>query len=141
MKKSQGFTLIELMIVVGIVGILAAIAVPQYLDYITRSQLVPAHTGLQGFRVRMEQYFQDNRKYDCDGALGKSPSIERFDVKCEKTDNTFLITATGSDGRVKGPGTPFSMTIDHTGARTTTGAPSGWMPSPANCFVARKGSC
>jgi len=140
MKKNQGFTLIELMIVVGIVGILAAIAVPQYLDYITRAQLVPAHTGLNGFRVRMEQYFQDNRRYDCDGALSKSPVIERFDVKCASTDNTFLITATGSSGRVA-IGTPFAMTIDHTGARATTGAPTDWMPSPANCFVSRKKSC
>jgi type IV pilus assembly protein PilE len=138
MKKSQGFTLIELMIVVGIVGILAAIAIPMYADYITRAQLVAAHTGLQGFRVRMEQTYQDNRQYLCPAAM---PVIENFAVACQATPQTFTLTATGNAGRVAGPGGPFQFTINETGARTTVGTPTGWMPAVANCFVTRKGSC
>jgi len=142
MKKNQGFTLIELLIVVAIVGVLAAIAVPQYLDYVTRSQLVPAHTGLNAMRVRMEQYYQDNRKYK-DGckAMIKSTDIERFNTTCADDTETFLITATGNAGRVA-VGTPFTMTIDQTGARATTAAPTDWMDaSVAKCFIARKKSC
>jgi type IV pilus assembly protein PilE len=138
-KRTQGFTLVELLIVVAIVGILAAIAVPMYTDYITRAQLVPAHTGLQGLRVRMEQTYQDNRRYICPAPA--QMVVENFNVACVATDQTFLLTATGSGGRVAGPGGPFVFTIDHTGARTTVGAPTGWMPAVTTCFVTRKGSC
>lgn len=142
MKRNQGFTLIEMLIVVAIVGILAAIAVPMYTDSITRAQLVEAHTGLQAFRVRMEQTYQDNRRYICPAPL---PTIKNFAVACATTngDQAFLLSATGNAGRVAGPGGPFVFTIDQSGARNTTGAPSGWMPSggPPGCFVTRKLSC
>src|ERR1700722_11706839 len=62
-SRSQGFTLIELMITVAIVAILAAIAIPNYRDYVIRGQLVDATQALAAVRANMERYFQDNRTY------------------------------------------------------------------------------
>ncbi len=60
----SGFTLIEMMITVAIVAILASVALPSYSEYVLRSKTEEATSGLAELRVRMEQYFQDNRKYD-----------------------------------------------------------------------------
>ncbi|MES1946392.1 type IV pilus structural subunit PilA [Salinisphaera sp. C84B14] len=51
MQKQQGFTLIELMIVVAIIGILAAIAIPQYQNYVARSQMTEAMTLTSGLKT------------------------------------------------------------------------------------------
>lgn len=66
MKKQQGFTLIELMIVVAIIGILAAIAIPQYNDYTARAQLSEAVTLAGGMKTPIaENYAQNNANTSC----------------------------------------------------------------------------
>ena len=60
MKKQQaGFTLIELMIVVAIIGILAAIAIPQYADYTQRTKLAGAVAGLATYKTTVALCIQD----------------------------------------------------------------------------------
>ena len=61
--KRNGFSLIELMIVVAVVGILTAVALPSYNSYIARGKVTDAISALADYRVKMEQYFQDNRNY------------------------------------------------------------------------------
>lgn len=58
--RSKGFTLIELMIVVAIVGILAAIAIPQYQNYIARSQVTEAFTLMNGAKTAIQDNLQAN---------------------------------------------------------------------------------
>jgi len=60
MKKQQGFTLIELMIVVAIIGILAAIAIPAYQDYTIRAQVSEGLNLSAGAKVAVTEYFQDS---------------------------------------------------------------------------------
>ena len=139
MKRQNGFTLIELLIVVAIVGILAAIAVPMYTDYILRSQLVEAHTGLSDMRVRMEQYFQDNRSYQTGGVCPFADyKGKNFDLSCTTASATeYVWTATASGGSLTG----LILTINQKGEKKTTGVPAGWT-NPSTCWVLNKsGGC
>jgi type IV pilus assembly protein PilE len=132
--RSNGFSLIELLVAMAIVGILTAIAVPSYTQYVRRGAVEEALANMGSGRVAIEQFFLDNRTYK-DGAL-EAPcptSTERFDIACEFDASTYTITATGS-----GNMTGFSYTLTEAGVRTTTSTDWG----SGNCWITRKGdSC
>lgn len=73
-KTQQGFTLIELMIVVAIIGILAAVAIPAYQDYIARSQVTEAVNLTAGLKAPGSEYFQSTGTVPSLGDLGATTS-------------------------------------------------------------------
>ena len=143
MKRASGFTLIELLVVVAIIGIIAAIAVPQYGDYVTRSKLAEATATLSEHRVKMEQYFQDNRTYVgacAAGTVAPTPTGRYFTYACSNlAATTFTVTATG----IATQGTDgFVFTINQANARGTTSVATGWNGAGSTCWVANKaGGC
>jgi type IV pilus assembly protein PilE len=152
--RSRGFTLIEVMIVVVVVAILAAIALPSYADYVRRGQVVEAFTVLSDYKVKMEQYYQDNRNYGnaggavCANAAGAptwanftSHGAKYFTFACalaSSSDNqSYTITATGSAGRA----VSHTYTMNSAGERRTAEL-KGTGYSPAKpCWAVKEGDC
>ncbi|WP_217541830.1 pilin [Vibrio cholerae] len=72
-KQQQGFTLIELMIVVAIIGVLAAIAVPQYQKYVAKSEAAAALASITGHRTNVETYVLENGSFPASSAVPLPP--------------------------------------------------------------------
>jgi type IV pilus assembly protein PilE len=133
----NGFTLIELMVVVAIVAILAAVAYPSYQDYITRGQITEGTSTLADMRVRMEQFFQDNRTYVGAPAC-TTVTLRSFTITCAPTTTTYTLTATAN---TTSAATGFVFTLNEANVRATTAVKSGWGSPQATCWVIRKGGC
>lgn len=142
MRNNSGFTLIELLIAMAIAAILAAVALPAYTSYITRGRVPEATANLMAKRVKMEQFFQDNRTYagapagDLDGGTSKY-----FDFSSLDDGGTDTRSATGYTlyARGKGAMAGFTYTINQASAKssTVTGV-SGWTGN-ASCWVTKGG--
>ena len=132
MKSIRGFTLIELMVVVVIIGILASVAVPGYQDYVMRGRLAEATSALSDGRIKMEQFFQDNRTY-VGGPVPGATTHFTYAASPAPTATTYTLTATGIGGAAG-----FVFTINENNAKSTTGVPSGWTAA-ANCWVVKRG--
>ena len=94
MKKQQGFTLIELMIVVAIIGILAAIAIPAYQDYTIRAQVSEGINLASGAKAAISEYFMDS------GALPTTNAMAGLEASGNIVGNYVSDVAVGAAGVV-----------------------------------------
>jgi type IV pilus assembly protein PilE len=154
-----GFTLIELMVAVAILAILSAIAVPAYSDYILRSHIASATSGLSAASAQMEQYFQDNRTYAAVGALSPPcltpafSSSSDFTITCNAIPSTppamtaagmgpsstatgYTIVAYGNTATVAG----FMYSYSSTGGATWSITGTTWGSLSCNYWILKKAS-
>lgn len=150
MKTQKGFSLIELMIVIAIIGTLAAIAMPNYTDYLMRGKVPDATSTLSNARVTMEQFFQDNRTYlaagttfpttnTCSGTDTTTSKYFDFSCTAAATTSTYTLRAVGKSSMLG-----FTYTLNQNNTKTTliaAPAPTKWRTGgvAVNCWLTGPG--
>ena len=110
-KRSKGFTLLELMITVAIIAILAAVAIPAYRGYIDTAKMTEAHNNLAAIRLAQEEYFLENNKYFTGATYGaintasgglweRTGTNFSYLVSSASVTSTWSATATGTAGSI-----------------------------------------
>ena len=145
--RREGFTLIEVMVVVAIVAILSAIAMPSYTRHVQRGRLTEATSKLSDLRTQMEQYFQDKRNYGTSGTgcglAVASNNSSYFTFTCYLTNDPAVTTQTDDQSFVLhavGASTMsgFEYTINQSSAKQTRSF-VGASGLPATCWLLRSG--
>ena len=121
----KGYSLIELMVVVAIIGVLAAIAYPSYIDYIYRSRRIDAQSIILNIQLLQEKYRVNHPTYGALANLGSIPSSDYYTFAVSGTSATaYTITANAKSGTSQANDTGCTtMAIDQASTK-----------SPAECW-------
>ena len=148
-KKNKGFTLIELMIVVAIVGILAAIALPSYQNYVIRTKRADATGALMAATNAMERYRANNFTY-IGATIGAGAATDiitatvptdgtsaaYYNLALRVTATAYTITATATGSQALALGVTETLSIDQQGTKI-------WIldSTSKSCWPGSSGTC
>lgn len=131
-SEAQGFTLVELMFVVAIIGILAAIAYPAYLDYVMKARRSDAKTALLDVSQQLERCYSMHNAFndtDCSVTLPQDSPEGHYRVAGTVNANSYSLTAAPLSGSPQAKDDECtSFSIDQLNQKTATGSDA------ANCW-------
>lgn len=141
--KQQGFTLIELVIVIAIVGILSSIAMPLYRDYVVRTNRTEAKTALAAVALAQERYYSANNTYSTTLAslgtvMGLSSSgvtengYYSISIVAANPTASYSLSATPQSKAGQNTDKCGTLTLTSTGVKGVSSATSGY--TAANCW-------
>ncbi len=142
MKKQQGFTLIELMIVVAIIGILAAIAIPAYQDYTIRAQVSEGLSLSAAAKAAVAEYYQDQGAWPTDNTeagLSAAADIEGKYVNSVTVASNVITVAYGGDANAKITQPLLMTATDNNGSISwacTSALDNKWLPAACRTAAA-----
>ena len=121
-RSTQGFTLIEILIVMAIMGFLTAVAYPAYSDYSARGRMAEGASALANLRLQTEQTYQNTRSYAAAGSpcTNAAPTNKYFTFACsDLAATTYTWTATNKANVGLGSASSYTYTVNENGSKKT----------------------
>lgn len=122
-RSSRGFTLIEIMIVIAIIGIILTISIPSYNEYVKKGRRAEVVLLLSEQAQTLERFYTRNNAYT--GVTGLSTGNDFYTITPTLTDQTFVLTATRKTGSAMATDKCGDFTLTNTGVRSMNNATTG----------------
>ncbi|WCM50654.1 prepilin-type N-terminal cleavage/methylation domain-containing protein [Pseudomonas sp. WJP1] len=122
-RSNRGFTLIEIMIVIAIIGIVMTIAAPSFTEYLNKGRRTEVAGLLSEQAQILERHYSKSSVYT--NATGLSAGNDYYSITPTLTDQTFLLTATRKSGTAMATDKCGDFTLTNTGVRSMVNATAG----------------
>ncbi|WP_395598058.1 type IV pilin protein [Pseudomonas sp. A1437] len=122
-RTNRGFTLIEIMIVIAIIGIVLTISIPSYNEYVKKGRRAEVVSLLSEQAQSLERFYTKNNVYT--GITGLSAGNDFYTLTPTITDQTFLLTAARKTGTAMATDKCGDFTLTNTGVRSMNNATTG----------------